>query len=325
MTVQSVTIGLKKNFNKHAPTVVLFIFIIISSVVSPHFLQIRNLVNILRQVSYTGIIALGMTFVIISGGIDLSVGSIVAFSGVLLMMFLNAMLGTFVEPVAIALTIAVGIMVGTLCGFVNGLLVAKGRIVSFIATLGAMTLYRSLTLFIGKAGEIRAESMRFGHFGMGSFFGIPIPVIMMIILAVLFGVLLNDTKYGRHVCAVGANREVARFSGVNIAGIQLVTYSISGFVSGVSAVLLSSRFNAVSTSNLGIGFELDAIAAVVVGGTAMTGGRGSIWGTISGVIILGILNNMLNMIGVSAYLQGTVKGLIIIGAVLVQQAGSSQR
>ncbi len=314
-----------KLLRKNATANVLVVFIIISAIISPHFLQTRNLINILRQVSYTGIIALGMTFVIISGGIDLSVGSLVAFCGLILMLFLNAVLKVFIVPVAITLTIFVSIFIGVCSGFMNGLLVARGKIVSFIATLGGMTIYRSMTLFIGKAGEIRSGTSSFGRIGMGAIFGIPVPVVTMFLIAVLFSILLNNTKYGRHVCAVGANSNVARFSGININRIQIITFTISGLVSGISALLLASRFNAVSTSNLGIGFELDAIAAVIVGGTAMNGGRGTIWGTVFGVIILGILNNMLNIVGVSAYLQGTIKGLIIIGAVLIQQAGTGYR
>jgi ribose transport system permease protein len=181
-----------------------------------------------------------------------------------------------------------------------------------------MAIFRSLALFIGSAGEIRSVSAHYGTFGMESILFIPVPVFAMIILSVVLTVVLNNTRYGRYLCAVGSNVRVAVFSAINVNKIKRIAYTLCGLIVSVSAVMLSSRFNAVSTSNLGMGFELDAIAAVIIGGTPLTGGRGTVWGTIMGAIILGIINNMLNMLGVSPYLQGTVKGLVIIGAVYIQ-------
>ena len=154
---------------------------------------------------------------------------------------------------------------------------------------------------------------------MNSILFIPVPVFIMLLLATVLSIVLNHTKYGKYLCAVGIDRRVAKFAAINVKRIELLSYAITGFLVAVSAVLLSSRFNAVSTSNTGMAFELDAIAAVIIGGTPMTGGKGSIWGTIFGAIILGIINNMLNMLGVSPYLQGTVKGIVIIGAVYIQK------
>ncbi len=309
----------KVNFGKYTSLVSFLILFAISAVASPYFLKIRNLTNILRQSSYTGIIALGMTFVIIAGGIDLSVGSMTALVGGLIIVTLNAFGG---GVGAIIIAIGVGIILGIIGGSFNGFLVTKGKVTPFIATLGTMAIYRSLTLYISNAGEFRSNSSIYPNLGMGSILGLPIPVWVFFGLAILFAILLNNTKYGRYVCAVGSNEDVAKYSAINIDLIRFLTYVISGFTVAISAVLLSSRLNSISSSTAGLNFELDAIAAVVIGGTAMTGGSGSILGTIVGAVTLGIINNMLNMLGVSPYLQGTVKGGVIIAAVLLQRKKS---
>ena len=309
----------KIQYEKIAPFVALAVLFVASSVLSPYFLQVQNLLNILRQVSYSGMIALGMTFVIISGGIDLSVGSLAAFNasmGILCLNYLMNKLGN--EYLAMAGGILTALLLGVLSGALNGFLITRGKIAPFIVTLGSMAIFRSLALFIGSAGEIRSVSGRYGNFGMESILFVPVPVIAMIILGVVLTLVLNNTRYGRYLCAVGSNVRVAVFSAINVNRIKLIAYTLCGLIVSVSAIMLSSRFNAVSTSNLGMGFELDAIAAVIIGGTPLTGGRGTVWGTIMGAIILGIINNMLNMLGVSPYLQGTVKGLVIIGAVYIQ-------
>jgi ribose transport system permease protein len=309
----------KIQYEKIAPFVALLVLFVASSVLSPYFLQVRNLVNILRQVSYTGTIALGMTFVIISGGIDLSVGSLAAFNasvGIIVLNYLMTRLGN--EYLAMAGGILTALLLGVLSGAMNGFLITRGKIAPFIVTLGSMAIFRSLSLFIGSAGEIRSVSGHYGTFGMESILFVPVPVLAMIILTVILTLVLNNTRYGRYLCAVGSNVRVAIFSAINVNRIKFITYTLCGFIVSVSAVMLSSRFNAVSTSNLGMGFELDAIAAVIIGGTPLAGGRGTVWGTVMGAIILGIINNMLNMLGVSPYLQGTVKGLVIIGAVYIQ-------
>jgi len=305
----------KFDYSKYAPLIALAVLFIISSVSSPYFLQTRNILNILRQISYTGFIALGMTFVIIAGGIDLSVGSMVALVGGIGILTLNAAGG---GVWAIILTILVTLAVGAGFGALNGVVITKGKIAPFIATLGTMSIYRSLTLYISSAGEYRSQSMMYPNVGSGSFLGIPIPVWIFFLMAFLYHILLNNTRFGRYVCAVGSNDKVAKYSAIKVQWIKFLTYSITGFSVGVSAIMLSSRLNSVSSSNTGLGYELDAIAAVIIGGTAMSGGSGSIIGTVIGAIILGIINNMLNMLGVSPYLQGTVKGIVIISAVLMQ-------
>lgn len=305
----------KFDFTKYAPLFALVILVVISAVASPYFLQIRNLLNILRQVSYTGMIGLGMTFVIISGGIDLSVGSAAAFAGGIAVLTLNQFGG---GVPAIITAILVGLAVGTLTGMFNGLVVTKGKIAPFIVTLGTMSIFRSLTLYMANAGEFRSASAMYPLIGSGSFAGIPIPVWIFFVLAIICHILLNNTRFGRYVCAVGSNERVAIYSAIKVNLIKFVTYAITGFTVGVTSITLSSRLNSISSTNAGIFYELDAIAAVVIGGTSMSGGSGTIHGTVIGAIILGIINNMLNMLGVSPYLQGTVKGLVIILAVLLQ-------
>jgi ribose transport system permease protein len=307
-----------KNFSaeKWGPLLALIILFVISAFASPYFLKTRNLMNILRQVSYTGIIGLGMTFVIITGGIDLSVGSMTALVGGIAILVLNA-LGGGVWAIVVAILAAIGLGAGF--GALNGLVVTKGRVAPFIVTLGTMAIYRSLTLYISGAGEFRSQSNLFPELGMGYFLGMPIPVWVFLGLAVLFWLILNHTKYGRYICAIGSNERVAKYAAIKIDKVRFFAYVIIGVTVAVTAILLSSRLNSISSSNAGQNYELDAIAAVIIGGTAMSGGSGTIFGTVIGAIILGIVNNMLNMMGVSPYLQGTVKGLVIIGAVLIQR------
>lgn len=305
----------KIDFSKYAPLLALVILLVLSAVASEHFFKFRNITNILRQVSYTGTIALGMTFVIIAAGIDLSVGSMVAFVGVLTIYLLNYLGG---GALAVFAAVLAAVLIGTLCGAFNGFIVTKGKITSFIATLGTMSIFRSLTLYISEAGEVISESDIYPDIGGGYFMDIPYPVLVFLGLALFFHLLLNNTAFGRHVCAVGANKQVAVYSAIKVQWVTFMTFVITGFTVGVTAVLLSSRLNSVSPGDAGIFYELDAIAAVVIGGTSLAGGKGSIWGTVIGAIILGIINNMLNMLGISPYLQGTVKGFVILIAVLAQ-------
>jgi ribose transport system permease protein len=305
----------KFDFSKYAPLIALIILFVLSAVASEHFLKFRNITNILRQVSYTGTIALGMTFVIVAAGIDLSVGSMVAFIGVLTIYLMNYLGGS---AMAVFTAVIVALVIGALCGAFNGLIVTKGKITSFIATLGTMSIFRSMTLYVSEAGEVISHNDLYSGIGGGYFLNIPYPVLVFLGLALFFHILLNNTAFGRHVCAVGANQQVAIYSAIKVRWVTFMTFVITGFSVGVTAVLLSSRLNSVSPGDAGIFYELDAIAAVVIGGTPLSGGKGTIWGTVIGAVILGIINNMLNMLGVSPYLQGTVKGFVILVAVLAQ-------
>lgn len=317
---KSLPFGFKyENLLSLAALVVLFV---LSSVASKYFLQLRNLLNILKQVSFSGIIGLGMAFVIISGGIDLSVGSMTAFVGAIAILIVN-WLGGGIWAIVAAWIGAMAL--GAAAGFCNGILVTKGRVAAFIATLGTMAIFRSLTLYIGNAGQFISNSDAYGNMGMSSILGVPTTVWVFFVLAFLLSGLLNRTRYGRYVCAIGSNEKVATYAAIDIDKIRMLTYVITGVMVGISAVLLSSRMNSVNSSDTASGFEMDAIAAVVIGGTPMTGGRGTIWGVVIGAIIIGMINNMLNMLSVSAYLQGTVKGLVIIAAVFIQRGSARPR
>lgn len=311
-----------KNFLKSAdlshygPLIALIVLVIISSFASPYFLRWRNITNVLRQISYTGIIALGMTFVIIAGGIDLSVGSMTAFVGGVVIILVNHFGGGIL---AILIATGVAILMGAAAGAFNGLIITKGKVAPFIVTLGTWGMFRSLTLYISGAGEFRSDSTLFSEFGMGYILRVPIPVWVLLGLALFYGILLNRTKFGRYTCAVGSNERVAEYSAINVQKIKFITYIITGVNVAITSILLSSRLNSINPTTAGSGFELDAIAAVIIGGTALSGGTGSVLGTLIGAVILGIVNNMLNLLGVSPYLQGTVRGLVIIGAVLIQR------
>ncbi|MEX1056665.1 MAG: ABC transporter permease [Natronospirillum sp.] len=298
-----------------APLIALVLLVVISSVASEYFLNTRNLTNVMRQVSYTGIIAIGMTFVIIAGGIDLSVGSMVALVGVILLYTINAI----TDPVqAVIVGMLAAVLAGSLFGLLNGLLVTKGRIAAFVVTLATMSIFRSLALYFTDAAEVISRNPIFPNIGGGYWLNLPIPVWTLLGMAIVGHLLLFYTPFGRHLCAVGSNPQVARYSGIRVHRIILASFVIAGVCVGVAAIMLASRLNSISPSDAGYFYELDAIAAVVIGGTALSGGRGTIWGTVIGALILGIINNMLNLMGVSPYLQGLVKGAVILIAVLFQ-------
>jgi ribose transport system permease protein len=298
----------------------------------------ENLLNILRQVSFVGIIAMGMTLVITLGGIDLSVGSLVAFLGGVGILFLNRLLAAnSSEWLAVTMSFALMILAGVLAGIANGLLIAKGKLAPFIATLGGLAAYRSIAMALVAGGEYRSASTAlFGGVGAG---GIPIPgtniapnapapipllfpwpVLMFAIVTFGAWLVLNRTRLGRYIVAIGSNERSAIYSAVKVDRVKIVTYALLGLCTGISAMLVASRLSSISSSSSGTLYELDVIAAVVIGGTRMRGGSGTIVGTVIGVLILGVIQNMLNLLQVSVYLQGLVKGLVIVGAVLLQRA-----
>ena len=276
------------------PYAALIVLLIVCCLSNEHFRNIQNLINITRQVSYSGIIALGA----------------------LSIMGMNAFPGS--ETAAVALAALIAVVTGAVGGTTNGLLVSVGKIPPFIATLGTMVIFRSLTLYFADSGLVSTENEAFRSFGGALIGSVPLPVWVMLILTVLLSVLLNRTRLGRHICAVGSNERVARYSGIRTGVVKYSTYLIAGLTAGVSALLFGSRLNAVSSTSAGLSYELDAIAAVIIGGSSMNGGRASVWGTLAGVLILGIVSNVLDMWGISVTLQGTVKGLVIIIAVMIQ-------
>lgn len=290
--------------------IALILLVVGISIISPQFRTFNNFLSLLRQSSINGLIAFGMTFVILTGAIDLSVGSVLALSTVLC-----AKMITSGMSVGLAMLLSLGIGAGL--GLVSGVFVTKGRLQPFIATLITMTVYRGLTLILsnGKPISQLGNSYILKLIGKGSYFGIPIPVIILFIMFLLFYFLLKKTTFGRRIYATGSNWKSARLAGVNINKTKIIAYIISGVMASLSGLILLSRLNSAQPT-LGTGYELDAIAAVALGGTSMNGGRGRIWGTLIGVLIIAVLNNGLNILGVSSYYQDVVKGLVILIAVL---------
>lgn len=294
------------------------------------FLTGRNFANILGQWSFVGIVAIGMTFVILLGGIDLSVGSMVALSAGLGVYALNAAAGSWGLGDLASILVAAGVCVvcGTLLGTLNGLVIARGEVAPFVATLGTLAIFRSLVLAPAQGGEIRSNVAAFGEFG-GAMVSVPwfgdggtlrlrMAVLVFVGLAIVAHLVLSRTVFGRQVYAIGDNPKAARYAGVHSGLVTTGVYAIAGLTCGVAALMNASRLNSVSSSTLGLFYELDAIAAVVIGGTRLQGGAGRVFGTVVGVLIMGVVGNMLNMLQVSNFYHGLVKGLIIIAAVLVQ-------
>ena len=290
--------------------IALIVLIIVISIISPQFRTIDNFMSLLRQSSINGFIAFGMTCVILTGGIDLSVGSTLALSTAFCAFFIKTGM-----PVGFAMILA--LLIGFGCGLISGLLVTKGRLQPFIATLITMTVFRGVTMIFmdGKPISGLGNSFLLKFVGKGNLFGIPFPVILFIIVFLVFLFALQKTVFGRRIYATGSNSTSAKLSGVNIDKTKLITYAISGVMAALSGLILLSRL-ASAQPTLGDGYELDAIASVALGGTSMNGGRGRIWGTFVGVLIIAVLNNGLNILGVSSYYQSVVKGIVILIAVL---------
>lgn len=301
-----------KYMTKYGIYAAFLLLFVILSVTSDSFLTVSNLLNILRQVSINGIIAIGMTFVIIRGGIDLSVGSILAFSAVVASSLAHPDTYPLIVP------LAVGLFVGLLLGTVNGFVISRWNVAPFIVTLGMMTAARGMTLVYTDGRPIINLSDAYNAIGGGYVAGIPIPIIIFIVILLIGIFLLHMTKFGRHVYAAGGNERAARLSGVKTNRVQIAVYAISGLAAGLSGILLSSRVMTGSPV-LGTGYELDAIAAVVIGGTSLSGGRGNMIGTLVGVLIIGTMNNGLDLLNVSSYYQQIVKGAIIVLAVLLDK------
>jgi ribose/xylose/arabinose/galactoside ABC-type transport system permease subunit len=287
----------------------LFVLCAVLWALTPHFLTVANLLNIAEQTSINAIVAVGMTFVILSGGIDLSVGSIVALSGVVLGLSLH-------DPQPFALAIPIALLVGALCGTVNGLLIDRGGLPPFIVTLGMMSIARGAALVITEGRPISGFEPAFRSLATARIGFVPAPVIIMVIVYLIAHCALTRTTFGRYVYAIGGNEEAARLSGVRIHLHKTAIYAVSGLTSAVAATILTARLNSAQPI-AGMMYELDAIAATVIGGTSLMGGEGSLGGTLVGALIMGVLRNGLNLLGVSSFLQQIVIGGVIVGAVLV--------
>ncbi len=297
---------------KNYGIVIAFLMIcVLLAFLSPVFRTVNNFILILRQTSIYGIMAVGMTFVILTGGIDLSVGSVLALSGAICAGMLKSGMAL---PGVLAITLAVGVGVG----FFNGIAVTAGRITPFVVSLGMLTIARGLTLIYTKGYPISGFNADFRLIGGGYLLGIPIPIIIFLGIVLLAYIVLTQTRLGRYTYAIGGNEETVKLSGVNANFFKALAYVICSLTAAISALISTSRLNS-GGPQAGVGYELDVIAAVVIGGTSLSGGRGSIWGTFIGALLIGVINNGMNLLGISPYFQQVVKGFIIIGAVLLDR------
>jgi ribose transport system permease protein len=290
------------------------VLVLLASVLSPYFLQPGNLINVARQVSIIGIVAVGMTFVILTGGIDLSVGSML---GVVAVVSALQLQGGMAPVVVVVLALALG----SLLGLINGLGITIGGLPPFIMTLGMLVMARGAALTIAKGQPVSLGSAKesFSWLGRGDIGGIPVPVVIFILVALVSAAVLRFTTFGRYVYAIGSNREAARLAGVKVRTYTAAVYVISGLLTGLTALIWISRLT-VGEPTAGTGLELDAIAVVVIGGTSLFGGEGGIGGTVIGAIIVAVLANVLNLLGVSPFTQQIVTGALIVLAVLLGKA-----
>lgn len=303
----------KLSFEKLGPILALIVLAIFVTFMNPNFIAPANIFNLLRQVSTNAIIAFGMTFVIITGGIDLSVGSTLALTSAIMAGFIAG--GT--DPI---LAMLFSLILGTILGGLNGLLITKGKMAPFIATLATMTIYRGLTLVYTDGNPITGigDSFIFKYVGRGYLFGIPFPAILMLISFAILYVVLHKMTFGRKTFAIGGNENASFIAGVKNDRIKISVYAISGLMASLAGIIITSRLNSAQPT-AGSAYEMDAIASVVLGGTSLSGGRGRIMGTLIGALIIGTLNNGMNLLGVSSFYQQVVKGIVIIIAVLLDR------
>lgn len=302
---------------EYSPIIAFVIIVVIALITEgATFLNYRNISNVMLNNAVIGIVALGMTMIIITGGIDLSVGSQLALTGLI-------GISVFNRTNSIIISLLVSIALGLFTGFVSGFLVAKFKIPAFIVTLGATNVYRSLTQYFYHGGGILASAPKLDGFlaiSNSKLFGIiPLPIIYWIIFTIIVAFIMRSTSLGRYIYGVGSNEQATKLSGVNTKKIIIITYVLSGILVAFASIIEASRLGSMNSASSGLSYEMDAIAAVVIGGTSMSGGHGKIIGTFFGCMTLGIINNMLNLQGVNSFLVGAIKGAIIVGAVLFQK------
>lgn len=292
----------------------------ILSLSNEYFLTPGNISNVLLQTSINGVLAIGMTFVILTRGIDLSVGSVVALAGIISASFAttSATAGIAGGPYPFYVALAIGILVGLACGALVGLIVSRFAVPAFVATLGMLSAARGATLIYGGGKPVPALTPEFRWIGTGNILGIPMPVILLAIVFAISWWVLTRTRYGRYIYAVGGNPHAAKTSGINVTRMKFSVYMISGSLSGLAGMMLSARTGS-ALPQAGIAYELDAIAAVVIGGTSLSGGVGRVTGTLIGALIIGVMNNGLDLMGIQSYYQQVLKGALIVGAVMLDQ------
>lgn len=301
---------------------ILALFVVVLALLTGgRFVQPDTLLSIVRQVSAVGVIAIGMTFVIITLGIDLSVGAILALAAVVASSLAQQTSPSMMYPglnIPVFVAVIAGLAVGAACGFFNGILISRFRLAPFIATLGMMTAARGLAYIYSDGRPISNLGDQYNWIGQGSVLGVPVPVIIFILVAAGAHVVLNYTRFGRYTYAIGGNEQAATVSGINIKRMTLWIYVLVGTAAGLGGVMLSGRIGS-GNPELGTGIELDAITAAVIGGTSFKGGIGTIWGACVGALIVGCMNSGLNMLNVSPFMQMVVKGLIIWIAVIIDE------
>lgn len=320
MPSNKVKFSLKDIFRTFGTLIVLCLMCLLLSILSPHFLTVSNLLNIALQSSINAVLAFGITFVIITSGIDLSIGSILAMSSVTMGLTIAGGYGVFTG-------ITVGLIVGAILGYVNGFIITKLDIAPFIVTLGMMSIARGLALVITKGFPISGMPDSLRILGKGSLLGIPVPVVITFIIFGISYLLLQYTRFGRHIYAIGGNEEATRLSGINVSRVKVLVYVWCGAMAGIAGIILTARLNSAQPI-AGMGYELDAIAASVIGGVSLAGGIGTAQGTILGALIIGVLRNGLNLLNVSSFWQQVVIGSVVIGAVAIdklQKKGDSKR
>lgn len=306
-----------------APFIALALLLVLGALANDNFISVANLSNVITRSAFIAIIALGATYVISSGGLDLSVGAMVAFVASLMILFLNS--GLIADPLMMLIAgMALAVVIGAACGLFNGLITTVGQIEPFIATLGTMGIYRGLTTWLSQGGAItlrdRELQALYRPVYFGEIFGIPVPIIAIFVMAAIAAFVLYRTRYGRHLIAVGSNEDVARYSGISVKRVRTIAYVVQGLCVAIAVLLYVPRLGSTSATT-GILWELQAITAVVVGGTALRGGVGRIWGTVCGAFILEIVGNIMILSNfVSEYLIGAIQGAIIIIAMLVQRS-----
>ena len=312
-----VRVNWRELFARFGLVLALIALVIVLSLLSDRFMTQSNLVNVLRQISINAIIAAGMTVVIIGRGIDLSVGSLLALTGVV-----GAALAVGGLPAGIAIAAALGL--GLAMGVFNGAFVAYAGVAPFIVTLAGLTIFRGMALAFTDGRPISGLPPVFRTIGYGSFLGLPVPVWIMVGFLLLTHVILKYTALGRSIYAIGGNEEAARLSGIPVRRVLLFTFAYSGLAAALASVVLNGRLNSAQPS-AGVMFELDAIAAVVVGGTSLFGGKGGVFGTLVGALIIGVINNGMNLLNVPSFYQQIVKGGVILGALLIERVVSARR
>lgn len=315
--------GFKLDLKTTGPFLALITLIIIGMLVNDAFLSTGNLSNILARSSFIGIVAIGATFVITAGGIDLSVGAMAAFISGCMIIIMNSLIGTIESSVAIILlAIIASAGIGALAGLINGILTTKAKIEAFIVTLGTMGVYRSLITYMADGGTLSLDFSIgdiYSEVYYGDLLGLPYPVWVFLGVAIIGYVLLNKTVFGRHCLAIGSNEKVALYSAIHVDRVKTMTYMLQGMCVAIATIIYVPRLGSAS-GQTGILWELEAIAAVIIGGTVLRGGYGRIWGTVVGALILTLIGNILNLTdAISNYLNGAVQGIIVIAAVYLQR------